>query len=204
MSQYEAENFSEQESLQLITNMINKAKNDFAETGMSAILWGSVISFCAFVQFISFFFQISWAPYVWVLTWIAVIPQIIISVRQRKRMKFKTYYSDAMGGIWLSFAITMFLISFYVSALQVPITQLHIETLFLTIYGIPTFSSGYTRRFVPMIIGGIACWVFAILSFFTAFPYTMLYYIAAAQLAWFIPGLILQRRYLNAKKGQHV
>src|SRR3954468_7833403 len=111
MSQYEEENFSEQESLQLITNMINKAKNDFVETGISAIMWGSVISFCALVQFVSFFFNIPWARYVWWLTFIAVIPQIIISLREHRRMKFKTYYTDAMGGIWLAFAITIFLLN---------------------------------------------------------------------------------------------
>src|SRR4051794_30611573 len=208
MSQYEEENFSEQESLQLITTMINKAKSDFVETGISALMWGSVISFCALVQFISYFYPLSWASSVWVLTFIAIVPQIIISSRERRRRKFKTHVADAMGGIWLSFAITMFLLSFYTTALQIqsqlPIGKIHIETLYLTIYGIPTFTTGYTRRFTPMIIGGIACWVFAVLSFFTPYPYTMLFYIAGAQLAWFIPGLILQRRYLKAKKGQHV
>ncbi|TKK68323.1 hypothetical protein FC093_11870 [Ilyomonas limi] len=204
MSQYEEETFNEQESLQLITTMINKAKADFVETGISAIMWGSIISFCALVQFVSYFYPLSWARYVWLLTFLAVVPQIIISARERRRMKFKTYYSDAMSGIWLSFAITMFLLSFYVNTIQVPYIQLHAETLFLIVYGVPTFATGFTRRFTPMIIGGIACWVFAILAFYTAYPYTMLYYVAAAQLAWFIPGFILQRRYLKAKKQQHV
>jgi hypothetical protein len=141
---------------------------------------------------------------VWWLTFIAVIPQIIISARERRRMKFKTYYTDAMGGIWLAFAITVFLLSFYVTAVGIPYLQLHPETLFLIVYGVPTFATGYTRHFIPMIIGGIACWVFAIIAFYTAYPYTMLYYVAAALLAWFIPGLILRRRYLEAKKEQHV
>jgi hypothetical protein len=204
MSQYEEEAFNEQESLQLITTMINKAKSDFVETGISAIMWGSIITICALVEFASYFFSIPWADDIWWLTFVAVVPQIIISARERRRAKFRTYYSDAMGGIWISFAITMFLLSFYVNAIQVPFSQLHGETLFLIVYGIPTFASGFTRRFTPMIIGGIACWLFAILAFYTAYPYTMLYYVAAAQLAWFIPGFILQRRYQQAKKGQHV
>src|SRR5438309_11339363 len=106
MSQYEEENFSEQESLQLITTMINKAKSDFVETGISALMWGSVITVCALVQFLSYFYPLSWAGDVWVLTFLAVIPQIIISIRESRRRKFKTYYADAMGGIWLAFAIT--------------------------------------------------------------------------------------------------
>ena len=40
----ENENFSERQSLQLITNMIQKAKHSFHENGTSAILWGSVVN----------------------------------------------------------------------------------------------------------------------------------------------------------------
>jgi hypothetical protein len=54
-----------------------------------------------------------------------------------------------------------------------------------------------------MIVGGIACWILAILSTFTPFPYEMLYLAAGAQLAWFIPGLILRKCYLQAKR-KHV
>ncbi len=70
----------------------------------------------------------------------------------------------------------------------------------MIIYGIPTFTTGYARRFKPMIIGGIACWVFSILSVFAIVPYGNLYLAASAQLAWFIPGLILRKRYLKAQK----
>ena len=202
MNEYE-EVLSGQESLQLITNMINKAKCDFVETGISALMWGSVITFCALVQFASYFYHIPGAGYVWLLTDFAVIPQIIIAVRESKKRRFKTHEADAMSGIWISFAIMMVLYSFYVSAVQVPYDNLHPVTIFLVVYGSPTFATGITRHFTPMIIGGIACWLLAIASFFSIYPYDMLYYVAAAQLAWFIPGLILQRRYYKAKQ-QHV
>jgi hypothetical protein len=51
-----------------------------------------------------------------------------------------------------------------------------------------------------MVIGSIACWVFAILSSLTPGPWVLLYLAGGAQLAWFIPGLILRKRYLKAKK----
>lgn len=205
MSQYEEDKpLSEQESLQLITTMINKAKHDFVETGISALMWGSIVSVCAFIQFASFYYNIPWANAAWLLTFFAVIPQLIISFKEKRKKKFATYHDDAMGGIWIAFGITMFLLSFYFSSLKVPIAQLHSDTLYLIIYGIPTFATGFARRFTPMLIGGIACWVFAIVSSYINYPYTMLLIAGAALLAWFIPGLILQRRYLKAKKQQHV
>ncbi|MDQ2753723.1 MAG: hypothetical protein M3R72_11940 [Bacteroidota bacterium] len=197
--------FSEEQSLQLITQMIQKAKNDFVETGISALLWGSIIPFCSLVQFISFYHPFGGAEYVWILTFLAVIPQVIISVKENKNKKFKGYHESAMGGIWIAFAISMFLLSFYFSFLSsqgIDINKLHQDTLYLIIYGIPTFSTGIGRRFKPMIIGGIACWALAIISVFTTYPYNMLLMAAGAILAWFIPGLILQRRYKNAKKEQ--
>ncbi len=196
--------FSEAESLQLITKMISKAKSDFIETGISALMWGSIVTVCALIQFASFFYNIPWAGWVWMLTFFAIIPQIIISIREQKKRKFKSH-EDSLGGIWIAFAITMFLLSFYLSSIHVPAGfDLHPDTLILIIYGIPTFSTGFARRFIPMLFGGVACWVFAVISFYTPYPYVMLLVAGAALLAWFIPGLILQRRYLKAKRAQHV
>ncbi len=196
--------FSEEESLLLITQMINKAKNDLVETGISALMWGSIVTLCALVQFAAAFYTIPWADEVWYLTFIAVVPQIIISVRENKKRKYTTHHQDAMGGIWIAFGITMFLLSFYFGSIHVSYADLHPDTLYLIIYGIPTFATGFTRRFTPMVVGGIACWVFAIASVYITYPYTMLLVAGAALLAWFIPGMILQRRYLKAKRKQHV
>ena len=190
--------FSERQSLELITTMINKAKNDYVETGISALMWGSIVTLCSLVSFINYYFQWQWAKYIWFLAIIAVIPQVIISVREKRKRKYKTYSEDAMGGIWISFGVAMFLLIYFVNAFKVQ----HSEPLFLIIYGFPTFATGYARSFKAMIIGGIACWAFAIISMYIHFPYTMLLEAGAAQLAWFIPGLILRRRYRRAR--QHV
>lgn len=205
MAEQEEVFFSEEESLQLITQMINKAKNDFIETGISALMWGSIVTVCALLQFAAFFYNLPWSGWVWLLTFFAVIPQIIISVREAKKKKFKTYHDDSMGGIWIAFGISMFLFNFYLASLTIPDGVLiHPNTIFLIAYGIPTFATGFARRFTPMLVGGIACWVFAILSVYTPYPYVMLLTAGAALLAWFIPGIILQRRYLKAKRAQHV
>lgn len=190
---------TEAESLQLITSMISKAKNDYADTGIASLMWGSIITFCGLITFANYWWKIRWLDNIWWLPAVALIPQIFISYTERKRQKFKAHHDQFMGGIWLSFAITLFLLSFYTSKFNVP----NPNSLFIIIYGIPTFATGFARRFMPMIIGGIACWVLAIVCMYIAFPYTMLLTAVAAQVAWFIPGLILRRRYRKAKE-QHV
>ena len=188
---------SEQESLELITRMINKAKSDYRETGIGALMWGTIITICALVSFINYYQRWPWAQYIWLLTLIAVIPQIIISVRENRRKKFRSYNEDAMGGIWISFGMGILLLSFFSSLFDVPSEY----SLFLILYGIPTFATGIARRFMPMTIGGIACWAFAIASMYIVFPYAMLLTADAALTAWFIPGIILRKRYLKAKKN---
>jgi hypothetical protein len=111
-----------------------------------------------------------------------------------RRKKYKSYNDDAMGGIWISFGIGILLLSFFSALFHVP----NEYSLFLILYGIPTFATGIARRFLPMIIGGIVCWIFAIISMYIIFPYAMLLTAAAAVMAWFVPGIILRKRYLKA------
>lgn len=188
-----------EESLKLITRMIVKAKNDYFDSGLSALLWGAVTIFCALTTFVNYRLQWAVLDYVWFLTIAAVIPQVIIAIREAKDRRYKSHEDDHIGGIWISFGIAIFLFSYLVGRYHLP----EQPALYLTIYGIPTFATGYARRFRPMLFGGLACWAFAILSTFTSYPFDMLYMAAAGLLAWFIPGLILRKCYLKAK-AQHV
>jgi hypothetical protein len=189
--------FTGQESLELIARMINTAKKDYYDTGVSSLLWGSLITFCSLVSFAGYYLKLPGLNIIWVSTLIAVVPQINISIRERKNRRIKTHDGDLMSGIWISFGISMFVLPCVIGILDLP----NMGPVYMIIYGIPTFTTGYARRFRPMIIGGIACWVFAILASFAPAPFVNLYLAASAQLAWFIPGLILRKRYLKAKEN---
>src|SRR4051812_8290992 len=112
------EELSHHQSLELIQEMIYKAKNSYHESGTSALLWGSIIMFCSAVSFGNIYWQIDWVRQVWLLTIIAVIPQIIISIRAGKAQKFKSHTDDAMSGIWISFGIGIFLTSYYANVFK--------------------------------------------------------------------------------------
>ncbi|HUC79838.1 MAG TPA: hypothetical protein VMR70_02945 [Flavisolibacter sp.] len=189
---------SHKESLQLIEEMIYKAKNSYHESGAGALLWGSVIMFCSAVSYANTWWNIKWLNQVWWLTLVAVVPQIVISIRQGKTQKFKSHTDDAMSGIWISFGIAIFLLSFFTGTLKIGAAT---PTFFLLLYGIPTFATGYTFRFKAMIIGGIVCWICAVVSIYVPFRTDMALYFAAAFFAWFLPGLMLRNNYLKQKHG---
>ena|ERR1700722_3158146 len=188
-----------EQSLELITSMISRAKNDYYDTGISALFWGTLIPFCSLVTFFNYYWKSRLLVHIWLITFVAFIPQILISARERKLRRYKGYHEDMIGGIWISYAIAVSIMTYF-GYLN---NNFNANFLYLILYGIPTFATGYAKRFVPMIVGGIACWVFAIVSFYPQWPYVMLYSAAGSLLAWFIPGLILRKRYLKAKR-QHV
>ena len=123
------ENFSKEESLKLINEMILKAKNSHYESGIGPLLWGSVIFICSMVSFI------------------------------------------------------------HHSGDSVP--------LFLILYGIPTLITAGIKAFKPMLYGGIVCWIAAIISVYTDIKIDLLLMALSALCAWFIPGIILRKRYLK-------
>jgi hypothetical protein len=185
------------ESLELIASMIQRTRRDYLDSGLSALLWGSVISFCSLAAFFNYtYWHIKGFEIIWFLTFVAVVPQVVIAIREAKARKIKTYEEGYMGGIWISFAIAVFLLTFIFARYNFEAQA----AIYLALYGVPTFATGYSRRFIPMLIGGIACWGFAMLSLFVGDAYPLLCLTGGALIAWFIPGLILRRRYLNAKK----
>src|SRR5688572_31712843 len=152
--------------------------------------------FCSAVSFLNTWWGISQLYMVWWLTLLAIIPQVIISIRESKTQKFKSHTDDAMGGIWISFGIGIFLLSFYTNVVKAEGSA----CLFLILYGMPTFATGYTHRFTPMIIGGIVCWIAAVISVYTSARLDFLLFFISAFFAWFLPGLILRRDYLKEKR----
>jgi len=78
-----------QESLELISRMINKARRDYYDTGLSSLLWGSTITFCSLVSILAVF-----TPFPYVILYLAAsaqlawfIPGLILRKRYLKANK---------------------------------------------------------------------------------------------------------------------
>ena len=192
----EENDLSREQSLELIASVISQAKNDYYDTGISALLWGSIVIFCSLATYANATLHWPVLEWIWCLIVVAVVPQIIIAKREAKMRGYKSHVSDLSAGIWLSYGVAMFVFSYIDAATHIP----HDIPIYLTLFGIPTLATGYGRRFKPMIFGGLACWVLAILTVHIRYPDPLFLMAGGALLAWFIPGLILRKRYLKAKR----
>lgn len=187
------ENFSPKESLQLIDQMINQAKSRFSENGFLYLLWGWLILFCSIGHFVLLKLKLLDHPEViWASCWLAVIFQVIYLVKTKKKETVKTYSENIINYIWISFGVCMFLMSFILGQSQ---GWDKIYSLFLMLYGTPTFLSGIVMEFRPLKAGGICCWVLAAVSTYIPAQYGLLLLAAAMIVAWIVPGYLLRKKY---------
>lgn len=183
---------SQEESLHLITSMINRARDRFDENGFLYLLWGWGILFCCITQFIMQQFFPSQNPFlVWLAIWPILIYHIIYLRKKKVRSGILTYTDELSGFVWVAFSISIFLALFACG--QTGQFQL-INTIILLLYGIPVFISGGLLRFRPLIYGGVACWVLSFFSIFVKQEYSVLLVALAIVLAWITPGYLLRIR----------
>ncbi len=210
---------TEAESLRLISEMINKAKNSFHDTGIGPMLWGAVIALCSLITWARLQFGFKLPFDIWLLTLVAILPQLYITMREKRMRKVKTHDDSHISYIWLSFGAAIFLFSFiniiFINQLEAIFRKYQAATgewpsfslssygssVMLLIYGFPTVITGAIMKFKPMLWGGIVCWICCIISTYTSMKTDMLLTALAAVLMWLIPGIILWTKYQNKKKA---
>ena len=187
---------SPQQSLTLISEMINRAKDKFGENGHLYLLWGWTILICSLGQFILANY-VKWEYHymVWFSTWLVFIYQVIYLAKQNRNEKVKTYTDDIIKIVWITFVVLMFLFGFLFGKLLGEGYYKFFNPGILALYGMPTVLSGTILRFRPLIMGGIFCWILSIISTFIPFQYQLLLLSAAVIAAWIIPGYLLRSKY---------
>lgn len=223
----EEKQLSEQESLQLITEMIQKAKGGFHESGSSAILWGSAVGIAGLTDFAERYWHFYIGFPIWYILFVAIIPQIYISIKESKNRKVITREERNMDAVWMVYALSIVAISFYMNIIPsaserlmngegVELLQRTIATgavekikifvpsgasIYLIIYAIPTLTVGIAKRFRPMLIGGLTCYALFFVSCFTSSTWDILFNGIGGICNWLIPGLILRHRFLKQRAG---
>lgn len=221
---------TEQESLDLITDMIKKAKSSYHDTGIGPLLWGSVVAIASFMTFLQNAYGFYIGFDIWLIVLAAFIPQIIISIREKKLSQVKKYEDDALNTVWMVFGLSIFGLNIY--QLIVPdatqgiiqqegwqMTKHYLNSnkpdevlrpfppslysLYILLYAFPTLVTGLVKKFKPMTYGAIIAYALFIWSCYTPYDYDWLLGGVTAIICWLIPGIILRRRYL-AQQRNHV
>lgn len=184
---------SEEESLRLITKMISQAKNNYYESGLGALLWGFTNFICFTLVYLvetTNWFRMPFNPFY--LMFITFILQFYFDRKEKKYKQTFTFKEEILKYVWFTFGFSVLILTIAGGYANIGYIVL---PMLLLLFGIPTFITGCANKFIPFILGGIACWTFCIIAFFYKTDFTYMLVAMGAGLAWIIPGFILRVRF---------
>lgn len=186
------QNFSPEESLQVIQTMIDKTRQQITDNSKFFLLWGwlTVVTISG-----QFFLKVVMRSqkfyYVWLIMFAGIAVSLYWGKRDGRKKKVKTYISESMGHLWLGMAICFFVMSMLFTRLG----WYYCYPFFILLYGLGTFISGRLLSFPPFVIGGILAWVLSIISVQFDFDYQMLFAVAALLVSYIIPAYAFRIKY---------
>jgi len=178
-----------EESLKIITDMINKTKVNIRMSSFHLLFWGWLILICSLSEYLLFKFTDYSTPW---YVWFFVIPGVFVSMIYGfvtgRKAKMHTYADMLYLWTWMAFLSAAIVLFFIVSK-----DMESISPFILTLAAMPTFISGVIIRFRPLIIGGITFWILALLAHFSA-SFAPLAVPVAMLTGYLIPGYMLRRK----------
>ena len=161
------ENFSPEQSLQLIRSMIDKTKQSISDDSMYFLVWGWITFIACTGQFLlKHVYNYEKHYQVWWLIVVGIIFSTYKGMREGKKQKVRTYIDDSMRYLWIGMGIGFFVLSMILSKIG---WGSAVFPFFMLLYGLGTFISGNFIRFRPLIWGGIIAWVLAVSADISAF-----------------------------------
>ena len=190
-------NLTPEESFAIINKAISNFKMNYKENGKSFLLWGWMLTLASLSHFVilrilhsteAFELEGFFSLGIWIVFGlIAFIIQLIMDRKMNRDKKVYSYldiYLKKIGYITAaSFSIAIF-ICIKQGILPPPIM--------LLVGGIITSIAGVLLKFKPLIIGGIAFFLFSIASTFVSNEYILLIVCAAIICGYLMPGYFLK------------
>lgn len=186
------ENFSPEQSLQLIRSMISKTKQDMSDNSIYFLVWGWITFIACAGQFVlKHIVKYEQHYQVWWLIAIGVAFSIYNGIKQGKTQRARTYVGDSMKWLWMGMGMSYFVLSMILTKVG---WDSAVFPFFIMLYGLGTFVSGSILQFRPLIIGGIIAWALAIGAVYAEYDYQMLFGAAAILVSYIIPAYMLRSR----------
>lgn len=188
---------SKEKSLEIIQQMIQKAKTNFTDDGYGWLLWGTMIIAASLATF----FLIETGSRNIFMAWniFGGIAIVLLSYEfiKPKRQGAKSYISEMLRYVDIGFMVCLFIIIF---SMNVAVSPNAGFGFLLMLYGFLMLIQAGATKFKPLLVGAIVSWLGAIAIFLNPeFKYDMLITAAAVFTGYIIPGLILRAQFKKEK-----
>jgi hypothetical protein len=181
------------ESLELIKDMIKRAKQSFFKVSFFYLIWGWLMFAASLGEFV--LRELIHYPNPWV-TWpiLSVIGGALSGWYGSKQDKtaLPSFMDRVHSYVWGGYGILLFL------TIGLCVTQgLNPSPFVLILTGLPTFISGGLTKFKPLLFGAVAFWILGAISFFVGIYWVPLIYCLAMLVGYLIPGYLLRKEEAN-------
>jgi hypothetical protein len=178
-----------EESLKVITAMINKTRVNVTQSSFHLLFWGWLILACSLSEFLLYkFTDFANAWYIWFFVVPGVFVSMIYGFTKGRKASVHTYAEGIYVWVWMAFFIAS-VVLFIVHSSQMESVSKYI----LLIAAMPTFISGIVLKFKPLIWGGVSMWVLALAAHFGGDTISGLAVPVAMVTGYLIPGYLLRR-----------
>ena len=193
------ENLSEEESLQIIQDMIRSAKQEQKDNGIGWIVWGWMLFLASVLTVVNIHVKVVQTFFFWNTFGIATIVMLIVSnIRnsQKKISRVTTYTKEVFNKLNIGFTITLLVI---IVAINVSIGPISGFALLTALYGFWVLIYGALFNFKPSIIASYIVWGCALAGLFVkTFEWVMIFHGLAVFIGYIIPGHIAYREFTKS------
>lgn len=192
----EEEQLTHRQSLEIIEEMINAAKNEHREKGDGWLLWGWLLFIASISSVILLVFEVR-NVIGWVWTGVLVAGfgiGFFLSAKKKKKDEVTTYVQNFLTKISIGFFVSLFAL---IAASYVT-NNYYAFGYYYILYAFWMFIHGSVIRFRPLIVGAVINWSAAIAIFFTNngdFLSMMIISSVAIFCGYLIPGYMLRSQF---------
>jgi hypothetical protein len=184
--------FSPEQSLRLITSMIETTKTSINDNSIYFLLWGwGILAACAVQYYMKAILNNPYNGLVWLIIPVLVIAQIFLVFKRRSKQRVKTFINDASSYLWTAIGFSFFTVFFVFGKIGFE----YCFPIYIIFYAIGTYVSGRLIRFKPLIIGGLICFPLAIITIYLDLNYRIIMLGLAILISYIIPGHLLRAKY---------
>ena len=197
---------SETDSLRIISQMIDQAKQENRENGKGWILWGWLLFLTSIFSFVNYKLDLFSQYIFWNGFGILALVYFLFKALQyfffNSKEKVKSYTKDLLQKANIGFFVSLTVITVGVNVKIDPVTGF---TVLIILYGFWLLIYGAALNFKPFTIGAVLTWGFGLASLFVnTFDKVMLFHAAAVLCGYIIPGHMANNEFRKARKGASI
>lgn len=188
-----------QQSLEIIQQMINQAKTNISDNGLGWLLWGTMIFLASLSTYFFIYVDAADIYLGWNIFGVFTIVMLTYDIFKPKRKKVRTYVDDLLRLVDVGFTISLFTVIF---AINFAVSANGGFGFFLMIFAFLMLIKGGAIKSRSLMIGAAVNWAAAIAMFVNKeFKYDMLIMAGAVLIGYIIPGLLLWMKYKKINNG---